>query len=46
MWLWVLLGVAVVFGTIDWFIVMGKNPKNWKGGKKDGDVETHRRDER
>lgn len=35
MWLWVLLGVSFVFGTIDWIIVMGKNPKNWKGGKKD-----------
>ena len=32
--LWVVIGVAVLF-IIDWFIVMGADPRKWKGGDKD-----------
>ena len=33
---WVILGIFVAALVVDWFIVMGANPKHWKGGKKDG----------
>ena len=30
------VGIAyAVMGIVCWFIVMGFNPKEWKGGKKD-----------
>ena len=32
LWLWVIIIVAFVFLVIDWFIVMGEDPKQWKGG--------------
>ena len=32
---WTVIGVVVVLIIIDWLIVMGTNPKNWKGGEKD-----------
>lgn len=30
-----LIAVAVLF-VIDWFIVMGADPRKWKGGDKNG----------
>jgi len=36
-WIWVVCIATAVFLVIDWFIVMGFNPKRWKGDmKKDG----------
>ena len=32
---WTVIGVVVVCIVIDWLIVMGTNPKRWKGGEKD-----------
>ena len=29
---WAIIAVIVVMLIIDWLIVMGKNPKKWKGG--------------
>lgn len=34
LWLWVIIIVALVFLVIDWFIVMGADPKQWKGGER------------
>ena len=32
-WLvWVLIGSAFLLLLVDWFIVMGPDPKKWKGG--------------
>ena len=33
-WIWVAVVLAVVMFAIDWLIVMGTNPRNWKGGEK------------
>ena len=36
-WIWTAVGVAAVMLLIDWMIVMGVNPRKWKGGgNKDG----------
>lgn len=32
---WIVIGLFVLVWIIDWFIVMGPNPKKWKGGDKD-----------
>lgn len=34
MWIWVGAVVAVLFFIMDWLIVMGSNPKKWRGGDK------------
>ena len=34
-WIWAVIIVATIFLIVDWFIVMGVNPKRWKGGGKD-----------
>ena len=31
---WIVIGVMTVIGVLDWFIVMGTCPRNWKGGDK------------
>jgi hypothetical protein len=33
--IWTVIGVVAVLFIFDWLIVMGINPKKWKGGKKD-----------
>ena len=32
---WIIIGAIIVALIIDWFIVMGFDPKKWKGGEKD-----------
>ena len=39
-WIWVLIGVGVLLMIVDWLIVMGADPRNWKGGIKEDE---HRR---
>jgi hypothetical protein len=34
-WIWAAVGVMAAILMIDWLIVMGKDPRGWKGGKKD-----------
>ena len=34
-WTWVLIVLAVAVLTADWLIVMGTNPRRWKGGKEE-----------
>jgi hypothetical protein len=34
-WVWVLIGAAAVLLIADWLIVMGADPRKWKGGMKD-----------
>ena len=32
---WIIIAaVALIMFMIDWFIVMGPHPKDWKGGRK------------
>jgi len=31
-WIWVIIAVMTIIIIIDWFIVMGKDPRKWKGG--------------
>ena len=31
-WIWMIVIGAIIFLVIDWFIVMGADPKQWKGG--------------
>ncbi len=33
-WIWVVVIAVIIFLIIDWFIIMGFNPRNWKGGEK------------
>ena len=33
-WVYV-AAIAVVFLVVDWIIVMGADPRRWKGGKSD-----------
>ena len=35
--IWLIIGMIAWAGILvaNWFIVMGKNPRKWKGGKKD-----------
>lgn len=34
--IWAIISVVLtIMLVIDWIIVMGKNPKEWKGGKQD-----------
>ena len=34
-WLWLVVIGVIGFLIADWFIVMGWNPKRWKGGERD-----------
>ena len=34
-WTWVLIVLAVAVLAADWLIVMGTNPRRWKGGDKE-----------
>ena len=34
-WVWLILGLCTVGFAVDWLIVMGTNPRKWKGGNKD-----------
>lgn len=34
-WIWAVIGVVAVMVVIDWFIIMGKDPRKWKGGDKE-----------
>lgn len=40
---WIVIGVMVTIGVIDWVIVMGTNPRNWKGGEKHDSRRTNRK---
>lgn len=31
--IWCVLAAVVIMLVIDWFIVMGNKPREWKGGK-------------
>ena len=31
-WIWVIIAVMTIIIIIDWFIVMGADPRKWKGG--------------
>ena len=33
-WIWAAVIVAAIFVVVDWFIVMGADPRKWKGSKK------------
>jgi hypothetical protein len=34
-WYWWVIGICVVIMIFDWLIVMGSDPKKWKGGDKE-----------
>ena len=34
-WVWVLIGGAGVLLIVDWLIVMGADPRKWKGGMRE-----------
>jgi len=34
-WVWTLIGGAAVLLIVDWIIVMGVNPREWKGGMRE-----------
>ena len=31
-WIWAVIGIAAAFLIADWLIVMGADPRKWKGG--------------
>ena len=33
-WLWLVIILTVIFLIVDWFIIMGADPRQWKGGNK------------
>ena len=33
-WIWAVIIGAAIFLVVDWFIVMGADPRRWKGGRK------------
>lgn len=33
-WIWVVVIGTAVFLVVDWFIVMGINPRKWKGEER------------
>lgn len=44
---WIVIGVMVAIGIADWLIVMGADPRRWKGGDvDDGDMEAYKRNNR
>ena len=34
-WTWVLIVLAVAVLAADWLIVMGADPRKWKGGRRE-----------
>ena len=32
-WLWLVIILTGIFLIVDWFIIMGPDPHQWKGGK-------------
>lgn len=42
-WIWVVIIIAVIMLAVDWVIVMGRDPRKWKGGEKDGRQYYYRR---
>ena len=42
-WVRVIIILAVIFLIVDWFIIMGMDPREWKGGGKDEQRKTGRR---
>ena len=34
-WIWALIGSAVLLIIVDWIIVMGADPRKWKGGMRE-----------
>ena len=34
-WIWALIGGVALLLIADWVIVMGADPRKWKGGMKD-----------
>ena len=34
-WVWALIGIAAALLIMDWIIVMGADPRKWKGGMKE-----------
>ena len=34
LWIWAAVIITVVFLIADWVIVMGADPRRWKGGRK------------
>ena len=34
-WVWVLIGGAGALLVVDWLIVMGPDPRTWKGGMRE-----------
>ena len=32
-WLWLVIILTGIFLIVDWFIIMGTDPREWKGGK-------------
>ena len=35
MWIWIAVGFVLVILAVNWVIVMGTDPRKWKGGGKD-----------
>ena len=33
-WLWLVIILTGIFLIADWFIIMGTDPRQWKGGNK------------
>jgi hypothetical protein len=33
-WLWLVIILTAIFLIVDWFIIMGPDPREWKGGSK------------
>ncbi len=42
---WLGIGIAVAVAAFDWFLVMGANPRKWKGGDIE-DIDSEYRKER
>ena len=42
-WIWAVAIIAAVMLLIDWVIVMGLDPRKWKGGEKHGGKQDNRK---
>ena len=34
-WVWALIGIAAALLIVDWLIVMGADPRKWRGGMRE-----------
>ena len=34
-WIWVIIGASAALLIVDWIIVMGVDPRQWKGGMRE-----------